>query len=600
MAIYKTIKEFTGYITKPDKTNAPVKALVTGSQNILIDDQKKLKARKGYSLYGATNGAVNAVESSYDWFNSSGSTINLRSYDDELEFYAGTVDGVIFDAWTRLENSFTAVDFNFAKFWDTSESIDILLFVNGDANIRDWSGAVTSLASATSNTLTKNGTDTWAVKRFLIAGTRKVIINGTAYTYTGGEGTTTLTGVTPDPSAEAADSLVFQQIRTNANQPASGVKNDLIAELNNQIYVGSLTTNEVYVSKNTSFTTYTFSTPRVPGEGALLVLDSPTKAFVKQDQDMFISSGDSDWYKTNFLEFDVGGILTETLAVKKLKTGVLQGAKSQELVGNVGNAIVFLSNEPRLYFLGNIENLVNVQLTSMSDEIKPDFDDEDFSNGTIKFHGNRVYITAPANDKTYILEKREEQGRVTWFWQPPQTIPVRRLAIISNDIYGHSNAVPETYKLFDGEDDNGNTFTVTANMAYRNYGRRFELKTMDELAIEGYISSNTNIMVKVRYEFDGFEQELEKTIDGSNDDILFQAENLGGLGDNPLGDVPLGDVENQESVLPKFKVIFDLQPMDFTEMQIGFETDSTDPQWEILAFGANVTISDNNLIKIKV
>jgi hypothetical protein len=172
-------------------------------------------------------------------------------------------------------------------------------------------------------------------------------------------------------------------------------------------------------------------------------------------------------------------------------------------------------------------------------------------------------------------------------------LPVRQFAIIGGNIYGHSNAVPETYRLFYGTNDNENTFTAKAYFAYDNFGKRFLLKSFDELAVEGYISSNAILKVILNYDYDGYTQSLEKTIDGSDSNILFEAVNPASLGDLLLGDGSLGDVVDEESLLSKFKTIIDIPKYDNFELQVCFETDATDYQWEILAFGPNVSLSPN-------
>ena len=227
----------------------------------------------------------------------------------------------------------------FSTFWDTTEALDKELFVDGTSNIFEWSGGVTSFKSATSTTITKNTTDTatWGEARFLATGTRSVTINGTEYTYTGGEGTDTITGVSPTPVGEAANSIVIQTVITNANSSSTGLPNafanDLISELNNQIYIASLKSREVYVSKNTTFTDYSFSSPRAPGEGAILTLSNAVVGLIPQEQDMYITAGKNDWYRTNFTLSSAN--VLETLNIQLLKTAPRQSAQEQDLISKI-------------------------------------------------------------------------------------------------------------------------------------------------------------------------------------------------------------------------------------------------------------------------
>lgn len=592
---FKIIKSFLGYFTKKDKTNISPGFLVESSQNVLINDAEKVEIRGGYSIYptGSESTDSYAIESRYDWETSSVGVINLRSYNDTLEFYDSNSS-----TWIELIGSFSEVDFCYTTWWDTSEAIDLLLFVNGNDKIWDWSGAIAVLDSVTTNTIKKTGTATWGESRFLTTGTRKVVINGTEYTYTGGEGTTTLTGVTPSPAGESAGETVFQAVRENDNQPANGVTNDIISVLNNQVWVGSNSSKEVYVSANDDFTDYTFSSPRIPGEGALLVLDNIARAFARRGDKMNISAGRGDWYENYFEQLDVGGILTETLNIKKIKTGVEQGAQSQDLVCEMGDYIAFLTFEPALRIMGSVEELENPIMENISDSIKPSIEGADFTGGHLRFHRNRLYLSAPADGKVFINETRQTEEGTIRFWQPPQILPISKFAIIGGSIYGHSYLVPETYKLFDGIDDNGKSFEAKAVFSYMDFKDRVNLKVFDELLSEGYISSNTKLIVDINYDFAGSTQQVQKEIDGSDNDILFEPTVGGILGDESLGNESLGS-SDEVSENPKFRIIHDIPLQDFYQVQVAFSTNTRDAYWELLCFGMNVRFSQNQPISIK-
>jgi len=605
-AKFQLIKNFLGYVTKPDETNTSEKVLVNGSQNVLISDEEKVVTRNGYELLGASNSSLNPIESTFDWNASSGGAINLRSFDDELEIYTTALD-----AWVRLEDGFSNVDFEFTTWWSSTEGIDLLLFVNGSSSILEWSGGITTFASSTSNTLTKEGSTTWGAERFLTAGTRQVDIIDTSgvevtFTYTGGEGTTTLTGVTPDPTSStfAVGANVFQTVRTNTNTPSSGATNDVIGTLKNQVYVAANDEREISVSSNTDFTSYSFSSPRTTGEGALLTLDNKIINFKPLKQEMIIFAGNDDIYRTSFTLVDSTGI-KELLRVEQVKTGAQQGAFNRDMIEQVSNAIVYLTNEQTLRIIEDAGDLKQLITRSLSNPIKPDFDAEDFTNGHIKFHRNRVHIAAPASDKVYILEFKENaNGDITRFWQPPQILPIRRFAIIGGNIHGHSNSVPETYRLFriGVYADNANSFKAKAVFSYRNFGDRVNLKSFDEYYSEGFISSNTDLKLTLRYDFEGSSQELEQTISGVDDDILFGSTSDASLGVSSLGTVSLaGDIEESagETPLDKFRVIGEFARSDFHELQVIYETDDIDRRWQLLSHGPAVTLAKSMPVSIK-
>jgi len=223
--------KFYGYENKRDITNMPAGYLVTGSQNVISTDGDRIAVRKGYTLDGLAATGTDPIRSSYEWYTNRGTQVALRAFGTKLQFRSGGV-------WYDLMTGLTSVAFNFTEYWDNTQKQDLLLFVNGGVVIYEWNGAITTYASKTANTITKSGTTTWAQEGFNATGT--IILNGVTYTYTGGYGTTTLTGVTPDPTlvASVAGDLIYQPVATRAaadltSEPTFNY--DLIATLYNQV-----------------------------------------------------------------------------------------------------------------------------------------------------------------------------------------------------------------------------------------------------------------------------------------------------------------------------------------------------------------------------
>lgn len=589
MKKFKLVEKFLGYVNHPDVTNINPGYLIPGSQNVIINNNEKIYSRPGYSLYGAANTALDPIESNFDWFTSTGEERNLRSYDDELEVYYDS-------AWIRVQDGYSNVDFSFTTVWDSTEKIDFLLFVNGDSNMRMWSGAITTFASATATTITKQGSTTWAQDRFLKNGTRSVRIGSTTYTYTGGESTTTITGVSPDPTAggHSVGDVVIQSTRVTATTPASGFNNDIISTLKNQVYVGDNKRRDVYVSTNTSYTTFTFTSPtRAPGEGALMTLDSTPIGFAPQEKDMYIGTVDG-WFQTNFtLSAD---LTKEELKIEKLKTQPSKGVFGRDSLCKIHNDTAFFSKDKTVDFIGRIANINVAQTLPISDPIKNELIDYDCTVPPhLYFHRNMLYISFPSEGKTLIYDLERK------YWNPPQILPVRRGAIIGGELYGHSSSVPETYKLFDTDtySDNTNPIDARAAFAYRNYGQRAWTKDFDEWYTEGYIKSNTELTASLKYDFGGFIQILEHTISGSDTDIIFSTQTDGSVGKSPLGHMPLGSITDSPSNLSKFRIIKEIKEQDFYELSPVYSSNAVDYQWELLAFGGNVKLSNSDNQPIK-
>jgi len=433
---------------------------------------------------------------------------------------------------------------------------------------------------------------TWAEARFLTAGTREVLINGTVYTYTGGQDTGTLTGVTPDPSGEAADSLVVQNIVTTGPATLDGIKLDIVETYNNHVLYASRTSREIHIAAIDDYTDFAYTTPlRKPGEGYIVTVDAAVRGLVSDENLLYISGGDDDWYQleTQFSD-TLGG---EEITVRKLKTSPGQAAINQNAIAKIKNNIGFLSVERTFDTLGSVENIETRQSKALSDDIRDDMERYDITDAHVLYFRRSVFIALPVEG--VLLEYDMRFG----YWQPPQLLPIARLAIIDDELCGHSSNSDETYKLYSGTSDNGAPFTARAVFGYDNFGGRFSLKNFTEIATELYISRSTKVTTRILYDYQGASGVQEFVIDGDHKPTTFQPVVPGTIGSAPLGSQPFGTTSEEVPVLVKSRTIFTTLPVDFFERQRVFESSSEDCQFEIIAFGENAVQSDNepNFIK---
>jgi len=489
--------------------------------------------------------------------------------------------------------------------------------VNGDANLYEWGGGVAIVASVTGTTITKGGTETFAQARFYTT-RNKTLINvrtGTEFTYTGGETTLTLTGVTGSPVTDGmiAGDVLVQKVITDSNKPAASHTNHVIYSFENQLVIGSYDDEEVWISQNDDYDDFTFSAPRVPGEGALLTLDDPTTAISSIAKFLIIFAGRSSIFKAEYEQITVSTTLAETLKVKKVDIGIDQGALNQECVIPINNALAYLSNEVALRIIQSPEELAGIDPKTFSNPIKPDFDAEDWTGAFGAWYKNILFFTSPVNSHMYMLNFVEDaDGKLFRFWNPPQVLPVGAMTIFDAGdgavLYGHSNSVPETYLLFDGQSDGNYDGIASADKlpidakavySYNNYKKRAVLKTFDEFYVEGEITpSTTDLLLTIKYDFDGATQQIEKTIDGSDEDILEGSVGFNSLAQQSLAINPLGGLLNAPTDARRLRVIYEVAREDFHEIQAIFSTNDVDKFWSILAFGTNARLSPriDNLI----
>lgn len=601
-----------GYRHREDITNLPPGVLIVGSQNVLTNVSERIQIRKGYSLDGATSSVFAPISSSFDWITRGNGEKHLRAgfltsaaNDGKLQYRYVDSNGDV--TWRDLLTSLTSVSYNFCTFWNTTESLREVLFVNGASQIQAWNGAVTTIASTTVNTITKSGTDTWLDTGFYSAGNKTLVINGNVYTYTGGENTTTLTGVTPDPTGEANGSVVHQQVVTTANSSMTGITstftNGLIANLNNQIYVGSLTSSVVWISNVNSYTNYSSSTPRQTGEGASLILDDNIVAFMPQENYMYVSAGQDLWYNISFqIQTSTVGVTYEQVSALPLKTGRRQGAISQAFVSHMKNNIITVTNETTIDMIGRMENYFGTpQTRNISDPIKLDIDSYDFTDGCIFYHRYYIYVAVPQEGIVLVY------NLATGSWESPQTLPISRFYIVDGELYGHSYNTSESYQLFTGYADRvytdfpGYPIDAKAVFSYQNFGSRSVYKRANSLYVEGYINANTTLLCTITYEVDGCATTKTFEIDGSDTQIVCIASPEGSLGKVSLGKSKLGGAGTTSitGLPPKFRVEKTFSNTNFFESSVSFEVLGTDNRFELLAFGLNAAMASEEPVAIR-
>lgn len=602
-----------GYRNREDVTNLPPGVLIVGSQNVSTNVSERVQIRKGYRVDGDHSEVIAPIAASFDWLTRNNGEKHLRAgfltsagNDGKLQYRYVDSAGIV--TWRDLLTGLTSVSYNFCTYWNSTESLREVLFVNGTSNIFQWNGAVTTFASATATTLTKQGTDTWADTGFYTAGTRTVVINGVSATYTGGEGTTTLTGVSVDFSATTVGAVIHQAVRTTANSAMTGItstfKNGLIANLNNQIFVGSLTSSVVWISQVNSFTNYTSSTPRQSGEGASLILDANIVAFQPQENYMYVSAGQDLWYNISFqLQTSTVGVTYEQVSALPLKTGRQQGAQSQAMVSHMKNNIIMVTNEPTIDLMGRLENYFGTPMTqNISDPIKLDVDAYDFTDGSIFYFQYYIYVAVPREG--IVLP----YNLATKSWDAPQTLPISRFYIVDGELYGHSYYSSESYKLNEGYADRvytgfeGYPIDAKAQFSYQNYGTRYALKSANAFYIEGYISANTTLTCSITYELDGCSTYKSFKVDGSDAQIVCIPVPGDSLGKVSLGKVKLGGDNGRDSIQglpPKFRVEKTFNNTNFFECSFGFEILGVDQNFQLLAFGLKTALASEEPVFIK-
>jgi hypothetical protein len=605
---FDLVNEFGGYVSSRDKTNLAAQNLIRGSKNVYKSTNGNIKNRCGKKLRGVVDATEDGVVSSFEWKTSLGFERVLRVLQSgKLHVESTLADGltiVEYDLITGLSE--TALVFD--SWWDPTEKKDRLLMAVGDSTMRHWSGGIARVASGTVDTITKSDTTkSWAQEGFATntAGEKKLKINGVEYTYTGGESGSTLTGVTPDASALVDGLVAVQSVISETSKPDATFELDFLKVIGNRVHCGSYTSRLVYISDDTSFLDYTVTSPRAPGDPELLTLDSaPTGIGVREGM-AHISAGTFDWYIVQYENIvDSTGAVTQQTKVDKKEISVLGAALRHEFIVSTGDDIIYLSQDQQLRVYGTFANLQQPKFPTLSQAVKDELMQENFTGGHLRAIGDYLYLTAPINGRMWIHETRESidsNGNVIAdrLWNPPFIVDVSRVAVISGVVYGYSNANPQMYQLWDTDQwhDDGPSgeeipYECVLRMAYRSHGRRQGRIRFDKLYTEGYMTEGTPLNAYVYCDYQGATALQSIVINSTERPAkFFSGVGVATIGMRAIGDLPLGDgiipEGGEQELVPKFRNINALGIVNCFEYDIAIFSSETSARWEIIALGVN-------------
>ena len=626
---FRIIEEFLGYNSAGDKTKLPPGFMVRGSKNVHKKVSGTIAARPGLKLRGSVDATNAGTKSSYEWETNVGTTRVLRVNNNKLQVESDIVSSGVY-VWydllltSALTNPAAALTrFVFDSWWDDTEKTDRLLMVRGDDKILHWSGGMAKILSVTSNTITLDGDTTWAALGFAgtLAAEKKIIINGAEYTYTGGDDTDTLTGVTGDPTGlVSAGDVAIQSVMAEDNAPVDTYEADYIMVINNQAWVGSYSSRVVYISADTDFRDFTNAGSYVYGDPDKITMDSQGKGIgLSNEGKVILFAGNADMYivtpNTNVTYSYTGGDGNTRFMYQKIEKKKLSGltaALGHEFIGNLGEYLVWVDQKNRLRAQGTFANVNAIKPISLSLPVQTELSEDDLTGGHLRViqdnEGETIYITAPNNARDWMYQIRDridENGQVVSerAWQPPQIRGISRFAVIGGVIYGHSNAYPQLYQVWDTSqwvDDHPSEevvpYSCRALFAYNQHEERTKLKTFNKIYIEGYMPKGAKLEAKMWYEYQGAEATRELTIDKDNDEATFWlGNNPPSLGDSSLGDNPLGQgiipEGGDQELIPKFRAINDVDQVNCFEYAIEIYSTEEDARWELICLGTNAILA---------
>lgn len=511
----------------------------------------------------------------------------------------GSVAATITDANANFLNAgFAAGDIlnvtgsplNSRQYQIGSVTASVITLIMSDILFTEVAGALITIYNQTG--------PTWKAARFFSTKSgRSILYNGTPYTYTGGENTDTLTGLTAFPSVTVGDS-VWQSVdaitlSTAITGPYPNFFPNLIGVQLNMVFIASTESALIFASSASDYTNFTLTPPRAPGDPVQQPLTSgPATCIVPIDNDaavlnqvntLIFGSGKDAFDQ---MDFHMSNDNTEELVrTIRYKTAVGMGLISKDAICPIKNDTIYISREPAMDSLSQSGLEGSDSNTPISDPIKNDFDAYDFTGAHVKYWKRAIFVALPAEGLVLIYDMMRR------LWHPPSTMPISRLGIVNDQLIGHSAVSNETYQLFIGTNDNGSRINFVARFAYNDGGRRDRIKNMSEYWSDGYISPNGLLNLNMYLGFEGSVAKKSFPISGSDSSIVTgkQATPLGNgpFGSQPLGGAATGSPSGTGTGLYRYQQVDTMDLLDYFEHFVEYTMNTLDGQFAIVAHGSD-------------
>ena len=132
---------------------------------------------------------------------------------------------------------------------------------------------------------------------------------------------------------------------------------------------------------------------RRPGEGYIYNLPSNFWTMDTLEETLMVNTSNGDWgYVKTELSAD---LLSEKISYESLKQSDSNKVLYPYLTGHNADSLIFINQDKELMSLGRLQLIEKIQTKTLSNDVKLDFDEASFINGSIEFQDNKVWITSP-------------------------------------------------------------------------------------------------------------------------------------------------------------------------------------------------------------
>lgn len=516
-------------------------------------------------------------------------TFHLRT---GVEFLIGARPSIleVYDkvnkTFITLQDSRQSSDYGFAEFNVNADQESRLYFGNGIDNAAYWNGGMTQLNGALSGgeaTINVASTATFAASGSLLVG-------ATTVTYTGLT-PTSFTGASGTPAAGSGLTIIQKPI-----EDAAAPKGNIYMAANNRLFIAGLPVNPqlVMFSKYGDASTWSTNTVLsstataagafnlIEGGGSVtdMAQDETTLYFFKQSIIYTATLSDSLYTLAPLKPFD--------------GRSKAAGAVGKRAVFASGNAVFVVTPDNKIKGLQRIAQIDYPQVNPISYPIQPTCDSYDFSSCTgIAFKDYAWFACKSSPDvavNDIVLPFNIEENH----WEAPIVgWSVGEWTIwddgTGSALYFGEARSSNIWKLDDSAISDGENI-VTCSRTTKQYdlpiGSSAEMKELDSVFVEGYISPSTALTIELFLDENGYTGKYKTTFLGTETEYLIGTQEINALGLEPFGLFPLG-TNPDLSGLRKFRFYLskDVRRIPFYNCQLRFSSSGLNQRWFVTRYG---------------
>ena len=228
---------------------------------------------------------------------------------------------------------------------------------------------------------------------------------------------------------------------------------------------------------------------RLAGEGFKMQLDSNAWAAEVQENVMYINGSGGEYYTV--LEQFSNNNQTQLYNVQRLKTAPQKKAIYPYQMVSEPNYLAIVSVEKTWDVLGRQKFIELPQLKTYSDFVKYDFLNANWLNSEQTYFDRKQWFILPEDGQVFCYDDFMK------YWHPPQSFGRRigSLVIIDGQTCAHSYERNETYQVFTNDLNDLGLYPLNTHfvLSYYDLNKRFNIKTTQAIAFDGYMEGNPQI-----------------------------------------------------------------------------------------------------------